>query len=168
MCDGVYLRMSLVTDSDPLHHPNSIGKVAGCARSCLAAALVIPTLYLLIVIVGWGWVLFNQLKWNSTGSSNYTITVENDVFAGVCLDAGNFRIPVRNGKPAAGFERFSEFTIEKLFEKSYLCGIPRPFYSCSIDYDSDYGYPAGLAIYDTSFGSEDCFSIRVLDVQIDR
>jgi hypothetical protein len=93
--------------------------------------------------------------------------VQNDTYVAICPTAGNWHIPVRNGKAAVGFERFDEFTIENLFNQTRACALPMPFYSCSIEYDSNYGYPTRLVVHN-DLGTEQCTSIRVLDVQIDR
>ncbi len=151
------------------YQPGESRQIARRMRSCFIILATIVSIYLLIVVWGLGWSLFNQLRWNWTGSSNYTMTMQNDSYAGVCPWAGTWRIPVRNGKVTEHMQ-FGDFTIDQLFFWTRQCAIPTPFESCSIAYDPNYGYPSKLIIRQSFPGviGENCLSFSKIDVQIDR
>ncbi len=139
-------------------HPMSIvvppgqATQSGCRRSCFGLLLVFFIPYAINGLITLGSSFFNQIKWRTNGSPNYTFTVEMNAFSPA---AGKSTITVRNGQIISGtngyYDRcqdcpsaakfFREVSLESMFERTYGCAFLFPLLICSYDYEARFGYP---------------------------
>ncbi len=158
------------------NEPSAISKPAksgGCTTCAIVGVVLlgIPLLFCLFIaavpVIEYS---ANQFKWSQLGSRNYTITIENDAYAGVCPNTGKWTVTVRDGRVLPGQEALEQYTVEGLFAQASRCILSSPFQSCSVQYDPNYGYPSQVSVTGSSpFGIvEHCTAIQVIGIQIDR
>jgi hypothetical protein len=148
------------TLTDPESHPNPLSidvpppqsAKSGCRRGCLVVLAIIFIPYLINALIVLSGSLFNQIKWHTNGSPNYTITVSLTAMSPI---GGESIVTVENGKiisgtnglynthggGASGLEVFREVTIENIFERTYGCALFFPLLTCYYAYDQQFGYP---------------------------
>lgn len=161
VADGAVVQYGVFTMNEPgpqTPHPMSISVPSnqltkrGCWRGCLVVLAIVLVPYLINALIVLGGSIFNQIKWRTNGSSNYTATV---IMTALSPVAGESTITVQNGQIISGTnwaydhckgcsnaaQFFSEISIESMFERTYGCAFFFPWLTCSYEYDAQLGYP---------------------------
>jgi hypothetical protein len=114
----------------------------GCAMFLLGLSI-----YALFTIVNLTTLTLNYNKWASSKINDYSIKIKHGSSQGI-YEIG--REVVKGGKLLTSPLDSDEPAIDRLFVVARLCAL-NPF-RCSIQYNTQYGYPVRLEEFDFDFG----------------
>ena len=91
----------------------------------------------------------NYEKWNALNINDYSVTVRDGTLT--ALYSKQHEV-VRSGKLVSSPDASGRPSIDRLFEYAKECASNPIAYWCSIDYDTQYGYPHRYAEQDLDMG----------------